>query len=122
MPFSTFLDGRNPTQLRGLAWLSLSDTGVIQSNAGTSDAGGGITSAWSNVGTTECRLDPLTSRSRITGGQIDERSTHVVTVPPDAVIGAADRVVIAGQGTFEITAADSRTRPWLNTFEVIEIS
>jgi hypothetical protein len=121
MSLSTFLDGQNPTQLRGLAWLSLSDTGILQSTAGTSDAGGGITSAWANVGTTECRIDPLTSRSRITGGQIDERSTHVVTVPPDVSPASGDRFAIAGRGTFEVTAISQRTAEWLGTFEVIEL-
>jgi head-tail adaptor len=122
MGFSTFLNGAAPTQLRGLAWLSLSDSGILQSLAGTSDAGGGITSAWSNVGTTECRIDPLTARSRITGGQIDERSTHVVTVPPDVVVSGAQRFAITNRGTYEVTAVHDRTEPWLNTFEVIQIS
>jgi head-tail adaptor len=122
MGISTFLDGQNPTQLRGLAWLSLSDTAIIQSRAGTSDAGGGITEAWSNAGTTECRIDPLTARSGLVGARIDERSTHRVTVPPDAVVSAASRFAISGRGTYEVTAVDDRTDPWLNTFEVIQIS
>jgi head-tail adaptor len=121
MGISTFLNGAAPTQLRGLAWLSLSDTGILQSLAGTSDAGGGITSAWTNAGTTECRIDPLTSRSRITGGQIDERSTHVVTVPPDVSVNASERFAITNRGTFEVTAVHQRTAEWMSTFEVIEL-
>jgi head-tail adaptor len=121
MPLSTFLNGQDPTQLRGLAWLSLSDSATIQSLAGTSDGGGGVSSAWSNAGTTACRIDPLTSRSRITGGQIDERSTHVVTVPPDVAVNASERVAITNRGTFEVTAVHQRTAEWLSTFEVIQI-
>ena len=122
MPLSTFLDGRDPSQLRGLAWLSLSDQGILQTRAGTTDSGGGVTVAWTNAGTTECRIDPLSGRSGIIGGRIDERSTHRVTVPPDVSVADANRFVITGRGTFEVTAAGQRTGEWTNTFEVIQIS
>jgi len=122
MPLSTFLDGQDPSQLRGLAWLSLSDTGIRQTASNTSDSGGGVTSSWVAAGTFACRIDPLGASSRLTGGQIDERSTHVVTVPPDAGVGAGDRFAISGRGSFEVTAVHQRTREWLSSFEVIEIS
>jgi hypothetical protein len=31
MPISTFLNGRAPTVMRGLQWLALSDTAIVQS-------------------------------------------------------------------------------------------
>jgi len=122
MPLSTFLDGQNPSQLRGAAWLALSDVGVLQTRAGTSDSGGGVTVAWTNGGTTACRIDPLTGRSGIVGGRIDERSTHRVTAPAGFSVSEADRFAITGRGTFEVTAAGERTAEWTNTFEVLEIS
>lgn len=123
MPLSTFLNGRVPTSLRGLQWLALSDTGVIESRTATSDSGGGATVAWAASGTASCRIDVLGAReSRLTGGQIDERSTHVVTVPLGVAVSTSDRVTIAGRGTFEVTAVRQVTSEFDTTFEVIEIS
>jgi hypothetical protein len=123
MPLSTFLDGRDPIQLRGLAWLALSDTCVTQSAGGTSDAGGGITDVWSSGGTFACRIDPAIGGAGgdLTGGRIDERTTHVVTAPAGVSMNAGQRVVVASAGTFEITAVHQRTRDWSQTFEVIQI-
>ena len=120
MPYSTFLNGRHPTQLRGLAWLSLTDTGVIQTQAGTSDAGGGITTAWTASGTVNCRIDPLSGRERVTGGAIDERSTHLVRCPSDAAVTTDSRIAMTG-GTYEVTAVRDRTGQWLATFEVMQV-
>jgi hypothetical protein len=89
MPLSTFLDGTTPSQLRGLQWLSLSDYGRVGSGTVISDGGGGGTTTWAEGGTVACRVDPLGGGvGRSTGGQIDERSTHQVTVPP-GVVGSA---------------------------------
>jgi hypothetical protein len=47
MPLGTFLNAGTASQLRGLLWLSLSDTGQIGSKTSTSDSGGGATESWS---------------------------------------------------------------------------
>lgn len=124
MPLSTFLDGQNPSQLRGLAFLALSDTGYVVAGTIVSDSGGGGTSTWT-AGTTgiPCRIDPLTDRSaRLTGGAIDERSTHVITVPPGSSVTAASRFAVDGRGTFEVTATHQQTGELVSVFEVIELS
>jgi hypothetical protein len=122
VPLSTFLDGQDPSRLRGLAWLALSDTCVVQSRAGTSDAGGGISEAWGTAGTFVCRIDPAGGRAggNLTGGAIDERTTHVVTAPSSSTITSGQRVVCSA-GTFEVTATHERTRGWSQTFEVVQI-
>jgi head-tail adaptor len=124
MPISTFLNGRAPTQLRGLQWLALSDTGNILTQVSTSDSGGGATQSWTAGTAVQCRIDPVGDRgdSRIVGGRIDERSTHVVTVPAGTPVLAAGRFSIAGRGTFEITVVRERTAEFTQVFEVIEIS
>lgn len=121
MPLSTFLDGQGLERSRGLLWLSLSDTGTVLRGTVTDDTGGGGTTTWVSAGTVECRLDPLAERgmSRVTGGRINERSTHLVTTPPLSTIEASDRIAIAGRGTFEITAVRERTREWSRQFEVV---
>jgi hypothetical protein len=122
MPLSTFLDGDNPGQLRGLAWLSLSDTCVVQSRSGSSDSGGGITDTWGTAGTFACRIDPAGGRAggNLVGGAINERTTHVVTAPSGSTVTAGERVVVSG-GTFEVTATHERTREWASSFEVVQI-
>jgi hypothetical protein len=94
MPLSTFLNGRPPT--RGLTWLALSATATIFSRTFASDSGGGGSATWVTAGTVACRIDPLTAYSRITAGAIDERSTHIVTIPP-GTIDVQNRVVIAAR-------------------------
>lgn len=125
MPLATFLNGRNPTTLRGLQFLALSDVGTTLTRVNASDAGGGATQTWT-AGTVSipCRVDPVTDRgtSQITGGRIDERSTHVITTPTTVTVGASDRFVVTGRGTFEVTATHERTAEWARSFEVLKIS
>lgn len=119
MGIATFLNGRPST--RGLSWLALSDTGVVLSSIVVSDSGGGGSATWSPSGTVSCRVDPLGSNSRITGGAIDERSTHLVTAPSDTTIDVANRIAITGRGTFEVTAVRSRTGQLTQVFEVLHL-
>jgi hypothetical protein len=121
MPLSTFLDGQEPTRLRGLAWLSLSDTGHVVRGSATSDSGGGVSTVWGTASTVVCRIDPIGDRGqgRTTGGRIDERSTHVVTLPAGTDVVADDRFLIVGRGTFEVTAVRERTREWAEFVEVV---
>lgn len=128
MPLSTFLDGREATHLRGLQWLSLSDTGHHVTQVSTDDGGGGVSQVWTQLaGTVPCRIDPIGSRrqGRVTGGAVDERSTHVVTIPAGTALGgtvdAGNRFAIAARGTFEITATRDRTGEQVREFEVVAI-
>jgi hypothetical protein len=86
------------------------------------DGGGGATPSWAAGTAVPCRLDPLTASSGVTGGQIDERSTHFVTVPPGTTVSTRDRFAIAGRGTFDVTAVREQTAESAQFFEVIQIS
>lgn len=121
MPLSTFLDGREYTQLRGLAWLSLSDTGNWMTMGGSSDSGGGVTATWGTAGTAvPCRIDPLTGTEGLAGEKVDDRSTHAITLPPGTDIDSADRFEV-GSRLFEVTAVRDRTREWLRVLEAVEL-
>ena len=124
MGLSTFLNGRNPTTLRGLRMLALTDTGVVQTRTATSDSGGGVTQVWAAGGTVPCRIDPISDRggAATTAGRIDERSTHLVTCTFGAAVTSNSRVVIAGRGTYEVTATRERTDAVTQVFEVVEAS
>lgn len=123
MPISTFLNGRPSQRLRGLAFFSLSELGYSQALTTVSDGGGGGTASWTSGGTIACRIDPLGGAdARVIGGRIDERSTHVVTIPAGGTIPTDARFAIIGRGTFEVTATHQRTAEWVARFEVIQIS
>lgn len=122
MGLTTFLDDDNPTQLRGLAWLSLSDLGQVGAGTIVSDGGGGGTATWTYGGTIPCRIDPMTGGELLTADRLADRSTHTVTVPAGTSVSPASRFAIAGRGTFEVTAVRSRTGESLTFFEVVQIS
>lgn len=120
MPLSTFLDGQSPDQLRGLMWLSLADTGYILANTVTSDSGGGGTSVWGTAGTTECRVDPVSGNETSVAGRIDDRSTHLITLPPATAVSTNHRILVSGRGTYEVTAVRAPTREWIRVVEAVE--
>lgn len=122
-PLSSFDEIPSVTQLRGLAWLALTDVGQVGAGSITGDTGGGGVTSWTYGTLVPCRIDPLSERmGRVTGGQIDERSTHMVTVPPGIPVTASNRFAITNRGTFEVTAARVRTGAKSQVFEVIQIS
>ena len=124
MPLSTFLNGREPVRLRGLLWLALSETADVLSTVNTSDSGGGVTQVWGTAGANvPCRVDPLGGMGGVLlAGRIDERSTHLVTVPPGSTVSANDRFAIHGRGTFEVTATREQTAEFSTSFEVIQVA
>lgn len=123
MPLSTFLNGGTATQLRGLQWLALSDVGHVLAGTVVSDSGGGGTFTWSAAGTFDCRIDPISAGSGgVTGGRIDERSTHLVTTTAGAAVTTNNRFAITSRGTFEVTATRTRTGALTEVFEVVEAS
>lgn len=109
------------TQLRGLEWLALSETGHALTTAGSSDAGGGFTAGTSTLGTAiPCRLDPLSGGETLVAGRIDERSTHVLSVPFGTELDTAQQFVVSSWGTFELTAQRKRTQEDVRVYEVVE--
>lgn len=121
MPFGTFLDGRPPQNLRGLLWLRLTDTGYVLAGSATDDSGGGASTTW-NAGTAiPCRVDPLAGGEEQIGSGIDDRSTHVITVPAGTSVTSQSRFAITNRGTFEITAVRERTSEWARRFEAVEV-
>src|SRR6266550_2297134 len=104
MPLSTFLDGRGYTQLRGAAWLALSDTAHVIAGSVIDDGGGGGTTVWTAGSALPCRIDPLTGKEALVADQIADQSTHIVTLPPGTAVRLENRISITNRGTFEVTA------------------
>lgn len=120
MPISTFLHDNVPTQLRGLNFLSLSQTGQVLTRTLTDDTGGGQTETYTAGSDISCRVDPVGGGESEIANRIDERTTHKITVPPATVVSAADRFQIDGIGDFEITAVRTRTDESVRVLEAVE--
>lgn len=122
MGLSTALDGVTPDELRGLAFLALSDVGHVVTAKVTEDQGGGAVRTWAAGSAVPCRIEPISEGSvggeAMRGGRIDSRSTDVVTVPAGTVVTPKDRFAIDGRGTFEVTAVREVTRTPTQRFEV----
>jgi Phage head-tail joining protein len=108
-------------QLRGAAWLFLSETGQVLSGTVVSDSGGGGTTVWSAGGTVNCRIDPLGGGEGLAGGRISDRTTHLLSVPPDVDVDERNRFAVTNRGTFEITALRERTSEPVRTLEVAHL-
>lgn len=119
-PISTTLHDNVPTRLRGLAFLSLSDTGYIMRGTFTDNLGGGGTYTFGTAGTVACRVDPVGGGEALVANRIDERTTHRITVPPETNVSAKDRFKVQGIGEFEITAVRIRTSEQVRILEATE--
>lgn len=101
--------------------MALSETGNALTTAGSSDSGGGFSSGTATTGTAiPCRLDPLSGGETVIAGRIDERSTHVLTVPRQTDLDVSGQFQVTGWGTFEITAQRKRTQEGVRVYEVVE--
>lgn len=120
MPISTSLHDNVPTTLRGLRFLALSETGYVLRGTVTDNQGGGASSSYGTVGTVDCRVDPVGGRETVIANRIDERTTHLITVPPQTNVAAEDRFQISGIGDFEITAVQVRTDEQVRLLEAVE--
>jgi len=120
MTLSTFLSDAPVSQLRGLQWLALSDTGQVGTNTITDDGGGGVTSGWAWGSSVPCRIDPLTNNETLAAGRISDRSTHLVTVPAGTPVSVSSRFLIAGRGTYEVTGVQDTTGELARFFEVVQ--
>lgn len=127
MPFGTFLNGRSATQLRGLAWLTLSDRAQIASRTYTSDSGGGATETWGYGGTIPCRVDTVAGlgvNEDIVAGRLSDRSTHMISLPGGTIGGTittSSRIRVVGRGTYEVTAIQERTAEWMRVAEAVQV-
>jgi hypothetical protein len=122
MGLASFLNGGTVSQLRGAAFLALSDTGQVGGGSITDDAGGGGTVSYTYGAAVPCRIDPLAGDERVVGARVSERSTHLLTLAPWTPINASDRFQVAGRGTFEVTAVREQTAEPLRFVELVEVS
>ena len=104
--------------LRAVTAEALPGTAILQTQAWTSDGGGGGTTAWTASGTVACRLAPVIGpgmREEQVGGRIQADTQFIVTLPADTSVTTNSRILTAG-GTFNVEAI--RERSWNVTTRV----
>lgn len=99
------------TRMRSTVEAALPGTAVIHSGTYTSDGGGAGTIAYNPSGTVACRLDPNMAvwGESTEGERITPEHDVLVTLPHNADVGEADRLVIAGE-TYNVSTI--RDRSW----------
>lgn len=122
MGLSTFTNGGAITQLRGLPWLALSGSGQVGTISGTSNSGGGATGSWVYGSTIPSRIDPLGGAEGEVADRISDRSTHLITLPPETTITTDSRFSSLDEvQTYEITAVRDRTSEWTRMAEAVKL-
>lgn len=75
----------------------------------TSDGAGGITESWTAGPDTRCRLAPLgSSPAGVTADRLDERTSHVITLPARTTVTTDSRIQLEGR-MWQVTARRTRT-------------
>lgn len=110
------------TSLRGLAWLRLSDLGAVGTATILEDSGGGGTASWTYATAVPCRIDPLAGGEGENADRISDRSTHLLTFPPETDVSVSQRIQITGKGSFEVLAVRDATDEFVRVAEVVKIS
>lgn len=105
---------------RGLITEALRDEGWPTSGTVVDDGGGGGTVTQVAGGTVACRIDALGGGEAEVASRISDRSSHVITLAPGLSVTTESDFVIAGRGTFEVTAVREHTGELAHMFEVVE--
>jgi len=102
------LDTNDLVQMRADAAALMPGSCVIHTQSTASDGGGGWTETFTAGSTVACRLASIGGgERRATGARVDDRTTHILTVPQGTTIAEKDRVVVSG-ATYEVTAVRVR--------------
>lgn len=121
MSLATSFGSATFTQLRGLPWLALSETGYILTLGTGDNQGGGGGGTWTQgTAVVPCRVDAIGAQSGELANQLNERSTCVILMPPNAAVTTQNRVAITGRGTYEVTAVRTRTSEFVHELEAVE--
>ncbi len=97
------------TTMRDVTRAALPETATISRKTAVSDGAGGRTETWADIATAvPCRVGPAAGgETGMSGGRIEDESTHVVTFSAGQDITEADRLTVAGQ-SYEVTLVRRR--------------
>jgi head-tail adaptor len=83
---------------------AMPDSAAVSRKTLTSDGQGGFTATWATASTVDCRVEAatrITPAERLVAERVAPRKLYRVTVPYDADVIAADRIVVSGT-TYEV--------------------
>ena len=106
--------------------LGLTGTAQVYRNGGALDAGGAPTSGWAPYGSpVRARIDPIAAaggrgRASTAADQIDEGSTHVISLDGNVNVRNQDRIQTEGR-MWAVLALSIRTDPEILRVEVKEV-
>ena len=107
---------------RGLITEALTESGYTISGTVVSDGGGGGSVTAINGGTVACRIDSLSGSEGEVAARINDRSTHLLTLPPGSTVTTEDQFYVIGRGTYEVTAVREHTGEFSTVFEAVEFA
>lgn len=107
---------------RGLITEGLTEQGYTVGATVVDDGGGGARGTAIPGGTVACRIDAMSAQGDegITGGRISDRSTHLITLPPETAVTTEDQFYVSGRGTYEVTAVREHTGEFATVIEAVE--
>lgn len=96
---------------------TLADEAIIERPTSQSDGAGGRTTNWSVFATVPCAIAPIGGGEPVSfaqkgstgtaGDRIDDRTTHILTIPAETEIEETDRVVVS-ESTYEVSLVRKR--------------
>jgi hypothetical protein len=104
---------------RGLVTEALTNRGSVATTTFSSDSGGGASGTVTYGTAIPCRLDALGGGEGEIADRISDRSTHLVTLPPETAITTDNDFAISGEGAFEVTAVREHTDEFVTHIEVV---
>lgn len=107
---------------RGLIREALTESGWTVASTIVDDGGGGGTAVSIAGGTIACRIDPLAGGENVVADRISDRSTHLITLPPETAVTTEMQFSIEGRGTYEVTAVREHTGELSTVVEAVERS
>lgn len=105
---------------RGLITEGLSETGYTVGATVVDDGGGGARGTAIAGGTVSCRIDSLAGDEGAVAGRISDRSTHLITLPPETTVTTENLFYVTGRGTYEVTAVREHTGEFSTVIEAVE--
>lgn len=105
---------------RGLIREALRESGWTVDSTIVDDGGGGGTTVSVTGGTVRCRIDSLAGGEGYVADRISDRSTHLITLPPETAVTTEMKFQIDGRGTYEVTAVREHTGELSTVVEAVE--
>jgi SPP1 family predicted phage head-tail adaptor len=69
----------------------------LQSPTNTTDAGGGITQAWTTIANVYCSIEPKTGSESFRQGQVQDRTTHEIAMRYRSNISTKYRILFGSR-------------------------